>query len=69
MHHRTLDGHLEAIARDAPVKADYIADRTTTQPRLGETMQRLYAAADQQPDRFGQLLTLLDQRLEQLGQA
>jgi hypothetical protein len=54
MQHRTLDGHLEAIARDAPVKADY------------ETLQRLYApAAGHPPDRFGQLLTLLDQRLGQ----
>jgi|tagenome__1003787_1003787.scaffolds.fasta_scaffold20894795_3 hypothetical protein len=66
MQHRTLDGHLEAIARDAPVKADYIADRTTTHARLGETLQRLFApAAGHPPDRFGQLLTLLDQRLGQ----
>jgi hypothetical protein len=66
MQHRTLDGHLEAIARDAPVKADYIADHTTTHARLGETLQRLYApAAGHPPDRFGQLLTLLDQRLGQ----
>ena len=66
MQHRTLDGHLEAIARDAPVEADYTVDRTTTHAWLGETLQRLYAAADQQPD---QLLTPLDQRLGQLGKA
>ena len=59
-------GYLETIARDAPIKSDYIVDRTTTHARLGETLQRLYApAAGHPPDRFGQLLTLLDQRLGQ----
>jgi hypothetical protein len=59
-------GYLETIARDVPVKSDYIVDRTSTHARLGETLQRLYApAAGRPPDRFGQLLTLLDQRLGQ----
>jgi len=66
MQHRILDGYLVTIARDAPVKPDYIVDRTRTHVRIGETLQRLYTpAADQPPDRFGQLLTLLDQRLGQ----
>jgi hypothetical protein len=59
---------LESIARDAAVKADYIADRTTTNARLGETLQRLYAPMDdEQPGRFGALLNLLDQRLSGRG--
>jgi hypothetical protein len=66
MQHRILDSYLETIARDAPVKSDYIVDCTTTHARLGKTLQRLYTpAADQPPDPFGQLLTLLDQRLGQ----
>jgi hypothetical protein len=52
---------LESIARDAPVKADYLADRTTTNARLGETLQRVYAPVeDEQPDRFRHLIMLLD---------
>jgi hypothetical protein len=59
-------GYLETIARDPPIKSDYILDRTSTHARLGETLQRLYApAASHPPDRFGQLLRLLDQRLGQ----
>jgi hypothetical protein len=57
-------GYVETIARDAPIKSDYIVDRTTKHAWLGETLQRLYApAVSHPPDRFGQLLTLLDQRL------
>jgi hypothetical protein len=63
---RRARGYLETIARDVPVKSDYIVDRTSTHARLGETLQRLYApATGRPPDRFGQLLTLLDQRLGQ----
>jgi hypothetical protein len=54
---------IESIARDAAVKADYIADRTTTNARLGEVLQRLYAPVDdEQPAHFAALLTLLDRR-------
>ena len=63
MRRSTSETHLQAVARDAAVKADYIRDRTTTNARLGETLQRLYAPVeDAQPDRLGQLLTLLDRR-------
>ena len=54
---------LESIAREAAVRADYIADRTTTNARLGETLQRLYAPVDDEPPaQLGALLMLLDQR-------
>jgi hypothetical protein len=58
---------LESIARDAAVKADYIADRTTTNARLGETLQRLYTPVGEQPPRIGALLMLLDQRFSARG--
>jgi hypothetical protein len=52
---------LESIARDAPVKVGYIADRTTTNARLGATLQRVYAPMDdEQSGRIGHLLRLLD---------
>ena len=61
MRFNPSQNQLESIARDAPVKADYLADRTTTNARLGETLQRVYAPVDDgQPDRIGHLLTLLD---------
>jgi Anti-sigma factor NepR len=64
MRHLSSNGHLEAIARDAAVKADYIADRTTTHARLGETLRRLYSpVADEPSDRLSDLLAQLDQRL------
>ncbi|MBV8848092.1 MAG: hypothetical protein JOZ16_00745 [Methylobacteriaceae bacterium] len=62
------DMQLESIARDAAVKSDYIADRTTTNARLGETLQRLYApVCDEQTDRFGSILMVLDRRLSARG--
>jgi hypothetical protein len=64
MRHSSTETGLEAIAREAPVKARYMADRSTTHARLGETLQRLYApVADAEPDRIGHLLMLVEQRL------
>ena len=54
--------HIESIAREAAVKADYIADRTSTNARLGKALQRLYAPTDEEPAHFAALLTLLDRR-------
>jgi hypothetical protein len=51
---------LESIARDAAVKADFLADRTTTNARLGQTLQRVYAPVEDEPGRIGYLLRLLD---------
>ncbi len=68
MRHSSTETRFETVARDAPVKARYIADRSTTHARLGESLQRLYApVADAQPDRMGHLLTLLEQRLAGRG--
>lgn len=52
----------EAIARDAPVKAQGAPDPSSTTARLGQGLQRLYQPAqDQQPDRLGKLLNVLQQ--------
>jgi hypothetical protein len=68
MRHRASQTQLESIARDAAVKADYIANRTTTNARLGETLQRLYApVCDEQTDRFDSVLMSLDQRFSRRG--
>jgi hypothetical protein len=68
MRHRSSQTQLESIARDAAVKADYIADRTSTNARLGETLQRLYApVCDEQMDRFDSVLMSLDQRFSRRG--
>ncbi|MBV9065258.1 MAG: hypothetical protein JOZ84_07455 [Methylobacteriaceae bacterium] len=68
MRHRLLQTQLESIARDAAVKADHIANRTTTNARLGETLQRLYApVCDEQADRFDSVLMSLDQRFSRRG--
>jgi hypothetical protein len=68
MRHRPSQSQLESIARDAAVKADCFADRTATNARLGETLQRLYApVCDEQTDRFDSVLTLLDQRFSRRG--
>jgi hypothetical protein len=57
----------EAIGRDAPVTADGKPDRALdTRTRLGFGLQRLYQpVTDEQPDRLGYLVMLLDQRLSQ----
>jgi hypothetical protein len=63
MRHSPPQTQLKSIARDAAVKAHYIADRTTTNARLGETLQRLYAPVDDEPPaQLGVLLMRLDQR-------
>jgi hypothetical protein len=68
MRHRPSQTQLESIARDAAVKADCFADRTTTNARLGETLQRLYApVCDEQTDRFDSVLSSLDQRFSRRG--
>ena len=54
--------HIKSIARDMAVKADYIADRTTTNARIGEALQCLYLPVDDEAARFANLLTLLDRR-------
>jgi hypothetical protein len=46
------------------VKADYIADPTTTNARLSASLRRLYAPVDDEPcGRLGHLMTLIDRRL------
>jgi hypothetical protein len=60
MRRSSSQTQLESIARDAPVKVGYIADRTTTNARLGETLQRVYAPVEDEPGRIGYLLRLLD---------
>jgi hypothetical protein len=68
MRHSPSQTQLESIARDVAVKADYIADRTTTNARLGEILQRLYApVCDKQTDRFDSVLLPLDQRFSGRG--
>ena len=58
---RSSETHLQAIARDAAVKSNYLPDRTTTNARLGATLQRLYAPVeDAHPDRLTYLLAQLD---------
>jgi hypothetical protein len=51
---------LDAVPRDAPVKATCIPDRTGTNARLGQALQRLYPAGDERPDWLGDLLLRLD---------
>ena len=54
------------MPRDCAVKADGIADPLSTNMRLGRTLQRLYRTPpDEQPDRFGHLLMLLDCKLSE----
>lgn len=68
MRRNPSDTGLHSIARDAAVKADCIPDRTTTNARLGETLQRLYAPVEEaEPARFGYLLGALDDRLSRHG--
>jgi hypothetical protein len=52
----------ETIARDAAVTADGKPDQSAnTNMRLGYGLQRLYEpVTDEQPDRLGRLLLLLD---------
>jgi len=68
MRRSSSETHLQSIARDAAVKADYMPDRTTTNARLGETLQRMYAPVDdEQLDRLGSLLMALDRSLSRRG--
>ena len=68
MRRSSSQTQLESIAREVAVKADYIADRTTTHARLGETLQRLYApVCDEQTDRFNSVLSSLDRRFSGMG--
>ena len=63
MRRSSSNMQIESVARDAAVKADYIADRTSTNARLGKVLQDLYAPVDdEQPAHFAALLTLLDRR-------
>jgi hypothetical protein len=63
MRRSSSDTYFQAIARDVAVKADYLPDRTTTNARLGEALQRLYAPVeDTQPDRLSHLLMALDRQ-------
>jgi hypothetical protein len=64
MRQSSSQAYFESIERDSAVKADYIADKTTTNARLGASLRRLYAPVDDEPcGRLGHLMTLLDRRL------
>jgi hypothetical protein len=61
MRRSSSETHLHSVARDAAVKVGYIPDRTTTNARLGEALQRLYAPVDDAPpERLGPLLMALE---------
>jgi hypothetical protein len=51
---------LDAVPRDAPVKAACVPDRTGTHARLRQALQRLYPAGDERPDWLDHLLVRLD---------
>jgi|tagenome__1003787_1003787.scaffolds.fasta_scaffold15485957_1 hypothetical protein len=64
MRQSSSQAHFESVERESAVKADYIANPTTTNARLGASLRRLYAPVDDEPcGRFGDLMTLLDRRL------
>jgi hypothetical protein len=66
MRRSASETRIESVPRDCAVKAAWIADPLSTNMRLGLTLQRLYPTPpDEQPDRFGQLLMLLDRKLSQ----
>ena len=55
--------NLESVPRDAPVKADSIPDRASTNARLSQGLHRVYNVPEGQPDRLGQLVELLHRYL------
>ncbi|MEA2834665.1 MAG: hypothetical protein QOG66_2867 [Methylobacteriaceae bacterium] len=64
MRQSSSQAYFETVARDSAVKADYIADPTTTNARLSASLRRLYAPVDDEPcGRLGHLMTLIDCRL------
>jgi hypothetical protein len=64
MGHNPPETNIEAVPRDAPVKAEGIFDLTTTNARLSQGLQRLYEPVmDKEPDRLAKLVELLQRYL------
>jgi hypothetical protein len=55
---------LDAIPRDAAVKATGLPDRSGINARLGQALQRLYPAGDERPDWLEHLLLRLERERE-----